>query len=142
MGESWATSEATRRSMLGNRSRDTTPELAVRRRLHALGYRYRVDVRPEPAIRRRADVVFTRQRVAVFIDGCFWHQCPEHFRMPAANREYWSAKIERNHERDAETSARLAEAGWTVLRFWEHEPVDEIVERIADAVARRRPRGA
>lgn len=86
---SWASSEGTRLSMLGNRRRDTGPELAVRKLLHAGGLRYRVDVAPTTNRRRRADIVFTRQRVAVFIDGCFWHGCPEHRSIPKANAEYW-----------------------------------------------------
>ncbi len=82
--------------MRGNRSRDTAPELVVRRLVHAMGLRYRVHTRPLPGLRRTADLVFTRQRVAVFIDGCFWHGCPEHHRQPGANSAYWSEKVARN----------------------------------------------
>lgn len=119
--ESWASSPATRATMQANRSRDTTPELAVRRLLHASGLRYRVAARVEPDIRRTADVAFTRQRIAVLIDGCFWHGCPEHWHEPKTNVDYWRAKIERNVARDRDTDMRLAERGWRVLRFWEHE---------------------
>lgn len=119
--ESWASSRATRATMQANRSRDTKPELAVRRILHAAGLRYRVAARVEPDVRRTVDVVFTRQRIAVLIDGCFWHGCPEHWVLPKTNIEYWQEKIDRNTARDRDTDARLAERGWTVLRFWEHE---------------------
>ncbi|WP_413318049.1 very short patch repair endonuclease [Agrococcus sp. 1P02AA] len=128
---SWATSASSRASMLANRSRNTAPELAVRRILHADGLRYRVDY---PALasdlRRRVDIVFTRSRIAVFIDGCFWHGCPEHFVAPKANADYWGPKIARNRERDSETNARLVAAGWRVMRFWEHEEPVEVAERI------------
>ena len=131
---SWASSPAIRKTMLGNRSRDTAPELAVRRAVHALGLRYRVAYRPEPRLRRTADLVFTRARVAVFIDGCYWHGCPEHYIEPARNVDYWRPKIARNRERDAETSAALGEAGWRVLRFWSHEDPHDVARRIAEAV--------
>lgn len=93
---SWATSDATRRSMQGNRRRDTRPELAVRRIVHARGLRYRVDVRPIPELTRRADLVFPRVEVAVFIDGYFWHGCPDHHTVAKANASYWAEKVERN----------------------------------------------
>ena len=118
--------------MLGNKARDTKPELAVRRLLHADGFRYRVNFRLDPSLRRTADIVFTRCRVAVFIDGCFWHGCPLHGTSPKANSGYWGPKLARNVERDLETTAFLTASGWTVLRFWEHEnPADvaALVER-------------
>src|SRR4051794_22724785 len=100
---SWASSPGVRRGMQANRSRDTQPELAVRRALRARGVRgYRVDFPPLPQVRRRADVVFTRQRVVVMIDGCFWHGCPDHYVRSKTNTEYWGSKIARNRERDAE----------------------------------------
>lgn len=107
--------------MLANRRRDTGPELAVRRILHRAGLRYRVDSAPLPQLRYRADIVFSRARVAVFIDGCYWHMCPEHFSMPKANLDYWQPKLERNVSRDREVDNHLQREGWTVLRFWEHE---------------------
>jgi DNA mismatch endonuclease, patch repair protein len=116
--------------MLGNKRRDTKPELAVRRLLHARGLRYRVDLAPLTGYRRRADVVFTRRHIAVFIDGCFWHGCPQHYRVPGTNAGYWQPKIARNVERDAETTVALVAAGWTVLRYWEHMPAAEIVDDI------------
>lgn len=123
--------------MQGNRSRDTSPEVAVRRAVHALGLRYRVDRRPVRSINRRADLVFSRIKVAVFIDGCYWHGCPEHFVRPKSNVDYWSTKIGRNVERDRETNARLRDEGWTVLRFWEHDDPAEAAERIEAAVRQR-----
>lgn len=118
------------------RSRDTEPELAVRRRLHRRGLRYRVAVAPDAALRRRADIVFTRARVAIFIDGCFWHGCPQHGRVKFnQNADYWPAKIAANVARDEDTNARLRQMGWTVLRFWEHDEADVIVEAICNVVA-------
>lgn len=131
---SWATSDATRRSMQANKGRDTRPELAIRRLLHADGFRYRVNFRPVPGFRRTADIVFTRAKVAVFIDGCFWHGCPEHYQRPLANRDYWDVKVHHNRARDAETNSALADAGWAVLRFWEHEKAEAVVTRIKDQV--------
>ena len=107
--------------MQANKSKDTLPELAVRRILHANGFRYRVNFRPEANLRRTADVVFTKARVAVFVDGCFWHSCANHSTVPRSNVAYWGPKLARNRERDLETNSRLTEAGWVVLRFWEHE---------------------
>lgn len=134
---SWATNEATRKSMLGNRSRDTRPELLIRRALHARGFRFRVDLRPEPSLRTRADIVFTRRRIAVYIDGCFWHGCPLHATTPKSNESYWLPKLARNAERDAQSTASLEERGWLVLRFWEHESVDAVVARIAELLPDR-----
>ena len=98
-----------------------------------MGYRYRVDMAPLPGLRRKADLVFTRRRVAVFVDGCFWHRCPEHATLPAANRDWWEAKLARNVERDTETNRLLTEAGWTVLRVWECEPPDIAAQRVRQA---------
>lgn len=139
--ESWASSTATRASMRSNRGRDTSPEMTVRRRLHAEGLRFRVSIRPITNVRRTADIVFTRMKVAVFIDGCFWHGCPKHYQAPVRNGEFWMAKRERNRVRDSETNALLMAAGWTVLRFWEHqvkrEP-DTVVRAIVDVVTAAR----
>ena len=123
--------------MLGNRSRDTRPELLIRRALHARGFRFRVDLRPEPTLRTRADIVFTRRRIAVYIDGCFWHGCPLHATTPKSNESYWLPKLARNAERDAQSTASLEERGWLVLRFWEHESVDAVVARIAEMLPAR-----
>jgi DNA mismatch endonuclease (patch repair protein) len=124
--------------MQGNRGRDTKAELAVRRLVHAAGLRYRVNARPEPDLRRTADLLFTRARAAVFIDGCYWHGCPEHFSMPATNIDYWSTKIGRNQARDLETTALLEARGWLVLRFWEHEPPVAVAECITELMRARR----
>lgn len=135
VAESWASSEQTRRSMIGNRSRDTRPELAVRSLVHAAGLRYRVDFSPLSDRRRlRADLVFTRSRVAIFIDGCFWHGCPDHHTVAKTNADFWAMKVARNRVRDDETNVSLREAGWTVLRFWEHEPAVIVAERIIATV--------
>lgn len=125
-----ASSPAARATMQANRGRDTGPELALRRQLHARGLRYRVD-HPLPFDRRRrADIAFTRAKVAVFVDGCFWHGCREHGTTPRTNTDFWAAKIARNRERDVDTDAQLVQAGWTVLRFWEHEDVEACVSRV------------
>ncbi len=115
-------------------TKHTEPELAIRRRLHSAGLRYRVDYGPIPGLRRRADIVFTRQKVAVFVDGCFWHSCPEHATQPAANAEWWSEKLKRNRGRDDETNMILDDAGWTVIRIWEHEDPDVAAKAVADVV--------
>jgi DNA mismatch endonuclease (patch repair protein) len=120
--------------MQGNRSRDTLPEIAVRRLLHAAGLRYRVAMRPIPTLRRTADIVFTRRKIAVFIDGCFWHGCPEHYVVPRTNVEYWSPKIERNFSRDAETNEQLRAAGWIVVRYWSHRSPEDIAARVIELV--------
>ncbi len=135
--ESWASTPGSRASMQSNRGRDTSPELAVRRRLHALGLRYRVSVRPIKNVRRTADIVFPRARVAVFIDGCFWHGCVEHYQAAARNAEFWLAKRIRNQERDADTDGILEARGWRPLRIWEHEvraDPDAVAARIAGVV--------
>jgi DNA mismatch endonuclease (patch repair protein) len=137
--ESWASSAASRKVMQGNRSRDTSPELAVRRRLHADGLRFRVAQRPELGLNRTADIVFTKQRIAVFIDGCYWHACPEHRTVARANASYWSEKLARNVARDADTTSQLQDAGWTVLRFWEHEDPDAVAAIVAAAVRSQDP---
>src|SRR5437764_852488 len=122
--------------MLANRRVDTTPERRLRSQLHRLGLRFRKDLPVALGGRSvRPDVVFTRARVAVFVDGCFWHRCPEHFQMPRANREYWEPKLTRNVERDGEADAALQAAGWVVVRVWEHEAADAAAGRVADIVA-------
>ena len=136
---STASSAGVRSRMQLQRTRDTAPELSVRRLLHAAGLRYRVDRPPLPGLRRRADLVFGPAQVAVYIDGCFWHSCPEHGNRPIANSDYWTQKLADNRARDADTDARLAAEGWAVLRAWEHEPPQTIAARIAALVAMRRP---
>ena len=125
--------EAKRRAMSRQRRRDTGPELAVRQRLHAMGYRYRVDHRPLPELRARGDLVFTRARVVVFVDGCFWHRCPQHGTAPKSNADWWRAKLDRNVARDREKDSLLADSGWTVLHFWEHEPIGAVADAVESA---------
>lgn len=134
---SWATTAAVRESMRANRSRDTKPELALRRALHALGLRYRVHIRPVPDAACEPDIIFTRRRVAVFVDGCYWHGCPQHHRAPRAHADYWAVKIARNMERDRDTDQRLIQSGWLPLRVWEHEDPDSAASRIAEVVRAR-----
>jgi DNA mismatch endonuclease, patch repair protein len=132
--ESWASSPAVRKVMQANRGRDTSIEWAVRRLTHARGMRYRVGARPERDIRRTADMVFATPRVAVFIDGCFWHGCEAHYRRPSVNMDYWAERVARNQARDLETTRLLEDRGWTVLRFWEHEPPTEVADAIERVV--------
>jgi DNA mismatch endonuclease, patch repair protein len=139
MAESWATSPASRAVMRANPGRDTRPERALRSAAHALGLRYRVNIRPIADVPRTADLVFTKAKVAVFLDGCFWHGCVEHYR-PAKGKtaEFWNDKIARNRRRDADTDERLHQAGWDVIRVWEHEDPAEAVSRIAGRVKDQR----
>jgi DNA mismatch endonuclease, patch repair protein len=116
--------------------RDTQPEMLIRREAYRRGLRYRVDASLPRLPRRRADMIFVGLRVAVFVDGCFWHSCPLHQSLPRANREWWLEKLRRNTERDRETDAHLRELGWTVLRFWEHEEPAAAVDVIEHAVRR------
>lgn len=133
-----ASSEGRRRNMQANRRRDTGPERALRSALHNAGYRYRCDLRIDlPAGRVRPDIVFTRSKVAVFVDGCFWHCCPVHGSNPVVNESYWSPKLARNVERDIRNTASLKEAGWVVIRVWEHELVPVAMARVIEAVIRR-----
>lgn len=138
MAESWASSPEARARMQSNKSRDTKPELALRSAVHALGLRYRVDARPLKALRRRADLVFPRAKVAVFLDGCFWHGCPVHHTVAAANASFWAEKVSTNRARDSDTDAKLAEAGWVSMRVWEHEDPVEAAERVRAVVRERR----
>jgi DNA mismatch endonuclease (patch repair protein) len=119
----WASSPAARRVMQGNRKRDTRPELRLRSALHREGLRYRVACRPLAGRPWTADLVFRSLQVAVFVDGCYWHGCPDHYARPRTNATYWGPKIEGNRRRDALVDAELIQAGWRVLRLWEHEPL-------------------
>ena len=123
-------SSAVRARFQRQRIRDTEPELALRRELHRRGLRYRVDVPLLGARRGRADILFSRARVVVMVDGCFWHRCPDHGLSPHANGEWWREKLSRNVERDRRTDAELARQGWTVVRVWEHEMPAEAADRI------------
>lgn len=111
--------------MKAQKIRDTKCEMSVRRVLHSMGLRYRVHIYPLESLKRRADIVFRRSRTAVFIDGCFWHGCTEHRGPSKTNTDWWSRKIQTNKVRDQDTDMKLRSAGWSVLRYWEHEqPVD------------------
>lgn len=111
--------------------RDTRPEVALRKALHAKGLRFRVQVKVPGNRRRTIDIAFTRARLAVFVDGCFWHGCPDHHVPPKANAEWWRWKVDRNRARDADTTAKLEAAGWQVLRIWEHAEPESAAESIA-----------
>lgn len=131
-----ASSQAALARMVAQRRRDTAPELALRRALYRGGLRYRLHRRPIASVRREADVVFPSRRVAVFVDGCWWHGCPAHRSAPSANRDWWSAKFAATRARDRETDRRLAEAGWTVVRVWEHETPESAAVAIGRVVRR------
>jgi DNA mismatch endonuclease (patch repair protein) len=122
--------------MRSNKRRDTSIELNVRQRLHSAGFRYRVDYAPIAGLRRRADVVFTGIRLAVFIDGCFWHGCPIHYSAPKTNADFWRTKVDSNRFRDLDTNSKLEGYGWVVSRYWEHQSTDEIFRSIANMVTR------
>lgn len=136
-----ASSAGARKAMVGNRRRDSRAETAIRRQLHKAGCRYRVDFPIRIPGRRpiRPDVVFTRARIAVFVDGCFWHGCPEHGTQPRANSRYWRAKIEVNQMRDHEQTAALERYGWTVIRIWEHEDPVRAAARVIEALTGSAP---
>lgn len=129
--QAYVTSPGRSRNMAAIRRRDTKVEVRLRSALHRLGYRFRKD-HPIRANGRliRPDIAFTKRRVAIFIDGCFWHSCPEHGRKPTVNGEYWSPKLEGNARRDCEQTAALEDAGWTVVRFWEHEEHETVIGNI------------
>ena len=128
--------------MRANRGRDTKPEVALRSDLHRRGLRFRKrhTIRLDGRRWTQPDVVFTRERLAIYVDGCFWHRCPVHGTTPRANSAYWTPKLERNVTRDRDTTASLEAEGWTVLRFWEHDPPAEIAGRVEAALAALRAR--
>jgi DNA mismatch endonuclease (patch repair protein) len=119
------------------RQKGTKKELEIRSALHKLGMRFRVQVAPLEGVRRHADIVFRGKRVAIFVDGCFWHGCPLHRTLPKSNTEWWKAKLEENIRRDNDTNARLGEAGWLVLRFWEHEDAEQVAQDIQHRLRER-----
>jgi len=138
---SWASSDAIRKTMVANRRADTNPERRLRSALHAAGLRFRKDhpVRVDD-LRVRADVVFPRQRVCVFLDGCFWHRCPEHATDPKRNADYWAPKLAANVARDRRVDETLTSSGWLVIRIWEHEDPTLASARVRAAVGERRGR--
>jgi len=133
---------AVRNVMRANRGVDTGPETRLRSLIHRAGLRYAIDVRPELDINRRADLVFRSAKVAIFVNGCFWHGCPKHYVLPKTNKQSWSEKVKRNRQRDEETKKLLRQRGWKVLNLWEHEDFDRPAARIVQEVRlRRRLRG-
>lgn len=129
-----SSTEAEHRMRL-TRRRDTSSELELRKKLWRLGLRYRVDIAPVPSLRYRADVVFPGARIAVFVDGCFWHGCPEHGTWPRANGEWWRDKLTQNIRRDRSADQAITAAGWTVVRVWEHDDPETGAHTVADLVA-------
>ncbi len=123
------------------RRRDTEPEMLIRREAHRRGLRYRVDKAIPGMPRRRADMIFAGAKVAVFVDGCFWHSCPEHLHLPKANREWWEHKLASIRARDADVTGEYAEHGWCVLRVWEHEDPQTAADRVEALVRARRASG-
>lgn len=117
--------------------KDTSPELLLRRLLHAAGLRYRVAHKVPGMPRRTIDIAFTRAKVAIFIDGCFWHSCPDHATSPAANAEWWLAKLAGNQRRDRSTTEHLVDLGWEVVRIWEHEDMAVQAQVVVHRVAAR-----
>src|SRR5687767_797945 len=133
---------ATRRRMESQQRRNTRPEIALRSELHRRGLRFRVERPPLVGMRSRADVVFVAARVAVFVDGCFWHSCPAHGSEPKNNHEWWARKLKSNVARDERIRRTLAEAGWLALRIWEHEDVTAAADAVERAVRGRPSRRA
>ena len=132
-----ASSLDAQRRMENQPQRDTRPEKTIRSLLHREGFRFFVDRSPLPDLRRRADILFPKAKIAVYVDGCFWHGCPQHGTWPKANAEWWKQKIETNRQRDIDTNARLAAAGWTTLRVWEHDEPTRAAAKISSALASR-----
>lgn len=136
-----ASSPRVRKVMQAIPSRDTAPEKALRSILHRMGLRFRKDREPVEGVRCKADVVFRKARVCVFIDGCFWHRCPKHFRPPKTNTEWWLEKVKDNQERDNRKTMLIKKHGWMVLRYWEHEIQHDntikIATKISNAVKKR-----
>ncbi|MBL1073427.1 very short patch repair endonuclease [Nocardia sp. 2] len=128
------TDAATSARMSRQKRAGTAPELALRKELHRRGARFFVDRAPLRGVRRRADIVFPRKKVAVYVDGCFWHSCPEHATHPKNNAQWWADKLAGNVARDRDTDARLAAAGWTVVRVWEHERADAAADLVLRAL--------
>ena len=131
-----AASEGRSANMRAIKRVGTKPEVALRSALHRLGYRYRKDHRLDLAegVRVRPDIVFTAKKVAVFVDGCFWHACPEHGRQPSVNEWYWAPKLHRTVERDRAADVALAAAGWHVVRLWEHVPLEDATATVIAAL--------
>ena len=131
-------SEAALKRMQAAKPRDTAPEMALRSALHSKGLRFRIDQKPIKELNRKADIVFRSAKVAVFVDGCFWHGCPIHGTQAKANAEFWKNKIDKNQARDLDTNKRLKKAGWRVIRVWEHENPEKVSEKIYNIIMKRK----
>ena len=132
-----ASSESALRRMQTVKSKNTAPEMTLRSLIYDKGFRYRIDARPLRELNRRADIVFRTVKVAVYVDGCFWHGCPIHGTQAKANAEFWSFKIKQNQERDIDTIKHLRKAGWKVIRVWEHEDPVKASEKICRVISKR-----
>lgn len=117
--------------MAAIRSKNTSPEIALRKALWARGFRYQIHYGKE-----KIDIAFPSKKLAIFVDGCFWHSCPLHSHLPKSRKDYWIPKLAKNVQRDEAKNARLKAAGWMVIRFWEHELTDinSALERIKGAM--------
>jgi DNA mismatch endonuclease (patch repair protein) len=133
-----ASSFAAKRRMEAAKPKDTLPEIKLRTALEEIGIHFEVDVKPIENLQRRADILVREDKIAVFVDGCFWHGCPIHGTQAKANAEFWADKIKRNKERDADTNRRLEADGWTVIRIWEHDDYIEAAKKIAQMIERIR----
>lgn len=140
--ERWASSPAVRASMQANKGHDSQLELRIRRALHRTGLRYRVNYRVPGMQRRTIDIAFPAQRLAIFVDGCYWHGCRLHRTIPLTNGDFWRDKITKNGMRDLETSRHLEQIGWRPMRFWEHEETADVASAIVAAIAEARTRAS
>jgi DNA mismatch endonuclease (patch repair protein) len=129
-----ASSPATRRVMQTVRRRDTQPEMALRSALHEAGLRFRKDFKPEPDLKCKADIVFPKKKVCIFVDGCFWNRCRQHFVLPKANSAWWKEKIQSTVDRDLNQTRLLRSRGWRVHRVWEHEIVGRRLDQVVALV--------
>lgn len=133
-----ASSGAALARMKAAKPTDTAPELAIRSVLTQKGLSFQIDEKPIDNLNRKADIIFRPVKVAVFVDGCFWHGCPIHGTKAKANAEFWASKIKQNQERDLDTTRRLEASGWKVIRVWEHENPEEVSQKIYDIVIKRK----
>lgn len=131
-------SDSALKRMQATKPRDTAPEIALRSALYRSNLRYRIDVRPLREFNRRADIVFRSTKVAVFVDGCFWHGCPIHGTQAKANAKFWKNKIRQNQIRDKDTNKQLRKAGWRVIRVWEHENSEKASQKIYNIIMKRK----
>lgn len=137
VSDSWASTEGVRRSMVSNKRVDTSPEKALRSALFKAGIRFRKDYRIDcPDLRVRVDIAIVGSRIAIFVDGCFWHRCPEHGTDPKTNADFWAAKLDRNVARDRRVDTALTENGWAVIRSWEHESPADAADRVLKVLGR------